>query len=445
MNTNLITPFDIIYSIILIYIILNFAKSIQKKNIVEKSYYKYLTRGLFIKLSGGIFFCLIYLLYYGGGDTTNYFIGVKAVLNVFTDNPLNYFKLLFTSVGSDLNKFFFDVQSYPPMYMLRDQRTMTVIKITSLFSLLGLGGFLPTTILVATFIFSWIWKLYGFLAKRYPNRIKAVNICILYLPSTIFWGSGIMKDTFVFGATCYTIYGLHQFFIERKRKSKTLLTLLFSFYIILMIKAYIMFALLPGLLIFANFERLKSVKSYFIKIIVFPITFSLIILAANTLFFDFNELFGKYSADNLFEEAALQNSDLKRDVYGGNSFDIGEFDPTLQGAISKFLPALNAAIFRPYIWEVGSPTMLLSGIENTILLLISIWLLLTKPIKLIRSIGADPFIIFCLLFTITLGFGVGLSTSNFGALVRYKIPFLPFFTFIVCYSLPKLRQSVNPL
>lgn len=443
MNTNLITPFDIIYSIILIYIILNFAKSIQKKNIVEKSYYKYLTKGLLIKLSGGIFFCLIYLLYYGGGDTTNYFIGVKAVLNVFSDNPLNYFKLLFTSVGPDLNKFFFDVQSYPPMYMLRDERTMTVIKVTSLFSMLGFGGFLPTTILVATFTFSWIWKLYEFLATRYPGRIKAINICILYLPSTIFWGSGIMKDTYVFGATCYTIYGLHQFFIERKRKGKTLLTLLFSFYIILMIKAYIIFALLPGLLIFANFERLKSVKSYFIKIIVFPITFSLIILAANTLFFDFNELFGKYSADNLFEEAALQNSDLKRDVYGGNSFDIGEFDPSLRGAISKFLPAINAAIFRPYIWEVGSPTMLLSGIENIILLSISIWLLLTKPIKLIRSIGSDPFIIFCLLFTITLGFGVGLSTSNFGALVRYKIPFLPFFTFIICYNLPKLNQSVN--
>ena len=444
MNTNLITPFDIIYSIILIYIILNFTKSIQKKNILEKSYYKYLTKGLIIKLSGGVFFCLIYLLYYGGGDTTNYFIGVKAVLNVFTDNPLNYFKLLFTSVGSDLNKFFFDVQSYPPMYMLRDQRTMTVIKITSLFSMLGLGGFLPTTILVSTFIFSWIWKLYGFLAKRYPNQIKAVNICILYLPSTIFWGSGIMKDTFVFGATCYTIYGLHQFFIERKRKGKTLLTLLFSFYIILMIKAYIMFALLPGLLIFANFERLKSIKSYFIKLIVYPITFSLIILAANTLFFDFNELFGKYSADNLFEEAALQNSDLKRDVYGGNSFDIGEFDPSLQGAISKFLPAINAAIFRPYIWEVGSPTMLLSGIENIILLSMSIWLILTKPIKLFRSIGSDPFIIFCLLFTIILGFGVGLSTSNFGALVRYKIPFLPFFTFIICYNLPRLKQSISP-
>ena len=444
MNTNLITPFDIIYSIILIYIILNFTKSIQKKNILEKSYYKYLTKGLIIKLSGGVFFCLIYLLYYGGGDTTNYFIGVKAVLNVFTDNPLNYFKLLFTSVGSDLNKFFFDVQSYPPMYMLRDQRTMTVIKITSLFSMLGLGGFLPTTILVSTFIFSWIWKLYGFLATRYPNRIQAVNICLLYLPSTIFWGSGIMKDTFVFGATCYTIYGLHQFFIERKRNGKTLLTLLFSFYIILMIKAYIMFALLPGLLIFANFERLKSIKSYFIKLIVYPITFSLIILAANTLFFDFNELFGKYSADNLFEEAALQNSDLKRDVYGGNSFDIGKFDPTLQGAISKFLPAINAAIFRPYIWEVGSPTMLLSGIENIILLSMSIWLILTKPIKLFRSIGSDPFIIFCLLFTIILGFGVGLSTSNFGALVRYKIPFLPFFTFIICYNLPRLKQSISP-
>lgn len=396
-----------------------------------------------VKLTGGIFFCLIYLLYYGGGDTTNYFIGVKAVLNVFTDNPVNYFKLLFTSAGSELNKFFYDVHSYPPMYMLRDNRTMTVIKVTSIFSMIGLGGYIPTTILVSTFIFGWIWKLYSFLAPRYPNQIKAVNLCILYLPSTIFWGSGIMKDTFVFGATCYTIFGLHQFFIRRERRIITLLTLIFSFYIILMIKAYIMFALLPGLLIFANFERLKSVKSLFIKIIIFPVTFSLIIFSINFLFFDFNELFGKYSADNLFEEAATQNLDLKRSVYGSNSFDIGAFEPTFQGAINKFLPAVNAAIFRPYLWEIGSPTMILSAIENSFLLLLSFWLIITKPFKLLSSIKSDPFIIFCLLFSVILAFGVGLSTSNFGALVRYKIPFLPFFSFIICYNLNIFQEKLK--
>jgi len=203
-----------------------------------------------------------------------------------------------------------------------------------------------------------------------------------------------------------------------------------------------MFALLPGLLIFANFERLKSIKSTFVKIIIVPISIVFIVFIANTLFFDFDELFGKYSADNLLEEAAVQNADLRRDVYGTNSFSIGEFEPTFDGVLSKFIPAVNAAIFRPYIWETGSPTMLISGIENTFLLIFSIWALITKPFKILKCIREDPFLIFCVLFTLILGFGIGLSTSNFGALVRYKIPFLPFYVFFLIYLiLPKEKVT----
>jgi hypothetical protein len=196
-----------------------------------------------------------------------------------------------------------------------------------------------------------------------------------------------------------------------------------------------MFALLPGLLLFVNFERVKKIKSTFIKIIILPISITAIFILINTLFFDFNDLFGKYSADKLLEEAAVQNADLQRSFYGSNSFSIGEFEPTLNGVLQKFFPAVNAAIFRPYVWETGSPTMLISGIENIILLLLTAWVVLTKPIRLIKSLRMDPFLLFCLLFTLVLGFGVGLSTSNFGALVRYKIPFLPFFVFLILTSL----------
>lgn len=391
---------------------------------------------------GATAFCLIYALYYQGGDTVNYYRGVDAMMDVFADNPFDYFQLLF----SEHNSFSFTCYSknnnFPPFYMLKDERTYTVIKISSVFAIPGLGGFLSTTILLSAFIYRWVWKLYGFMMERYPDKEKAINLSLLYLPSTVFWGSGIMKDTFAFGATCFAVYGLHQLFVERQRVLKTVLQLFFAFYLIITVKAYIMFALLPGLLIFANFERLKRIKSTFVKIIVLPLSIGLIFLIANTLFFDFNDLFGKYSADKILEEAAVQNADLQRAVYGSNSFDIGTFEPTLQGALSKFLPAVNAAIFRPYLWETGSPTMLISGLENSILLLLSIWAMLTKPLQLIKSFRTDPFLLFCILFTVILGFGVGLSTANFGALVRYKIPFLPFFTFLILSQVFKKENGI---
>jgi hypothetical protein len=412
MEINLLTPFDIIYSIVLFFIIIAFSSSIVNKNIASKPYYKVYKKGLILKVFGAIAFCLIYALYY---------------------NPIKYFQLFLHENDAFARNTFYEVRSYPPTYMLKDPRTFTVIKISSLFSIPALGGFLPTTILLATFIYRWVWKLFSFMMERYPDKEFAVKTAILYLPSTIFWGSGIMKDTFAFGATCYAVYGLNLFFIKKRRSLAVMLQLVLSFYLIITVKAYIMFALLPGLLIFANFEKIKTIQSTFVKVAIIPIAIAVIFLIANTIFFDLNDLFGKYSADKLLEEAAVQNADLQRSVYGSNSFSIGEFEPTLSGVLQKFLPAVNAAIFRPYIWETGSPTMLISGIENLILSCLTIFILLKSPLKLIKTIRTDPFLIFCLLFTLILGFGVGLSTSNFGALVRYKIPFLPFYVFLILF------------
>ena len=237
---------------------------------------------------GGVSFCLIYALYYKGGDTVNYYQGVHAMLEVFKNNPFKYFELFLHEYDAFSRNAFYEVKSYVPNYMFKDPRTYTVIKISSLLSLPALGGFLPTTILLTTFIYRWVWKLYSFMIERYPHKELAVNISILYLPSTVFWGSGIMKDTFAFGATCYAVFGLNHFFIKKVRTLTVILQLALSFYLIITVKAYIMFALLPGLLIFANFERLKMVKSTFVKIIIIPISISGIIFIANTLFFDFN-------------------------------------------------------------------------------------------------------------------------------------------------------------
>ena len=438
---NFISTFDLIYSLILIFILPPIFKGrVKSKN---PELVKYFSAGIYTKLLGTIFFCSIYVFYYGGGDTTNYFIGVNACLEVLLNNPLDYLNLFIAEQGLELNTFFYEVKSYPPIYMLRDPRTMAVIKLSSIFAIPGLGGFYSTSIILSLFSFSWIWKLYVFLRTRYPDKTKAINLAVLYLPSSIFWASGIMKDTYTFCATCFTVFAVHQIFIDRKRNFNTFVQLILALYIIITMKSYIMFALLPGLLIFTNFERLKKIKSKFVKIIFLPFSFSIALIISNTLLFNSDDLFGKYSADNLLDEAAVQNADLKRSVYGENSFDIGTFEPTLGGVLSVFRPAINAALFRPYITEVNNSTMLLSGLENTLTLGLAILVLLTQPFSFVKSLRKDSFLIFCLLFTLTLAFGVGLSTANFGALVRYKIPFLPFFIFLLLNNIKKLDNKIE--
>ncbi len=49
------------------------------------------------------------------------------------------------------------------------------------------------------------------------------------------------------------------------------------------------------------------------------------------------------------------------------------------------------------------------------------------PLKLLKSLFSNPEVTLCLSFTIILGFVVGFTSMNFGALARFKIPILPFF------------------
>ena len=146
--------------------------------------------------------------------------------------------------------------------------------------------------------------------------------------------------------------------------------------------------------------------------------------------------------DTAIQQAQVIQDDLLReDQYGENNYDIGQIDGSIGGLISVAPVAIFTALFRPLFWEVGSPTMVLSVIENTIMIIFTIVILLrTSPIKLLRILLNEPFLLYCFIFSILFAFGVGIAGTNFGALVRYKTPLVPFF-FSMIYLV--FKQSRN--
>ncbi|MBK7184198.1 MAG: hypothetical protein IPH89_15525 [Bacteroidetes bacterium] len=93
----------------------------------------------------------------------------------------------------------------------------------------------------------------------------------------------------------------------------------------------------------------------------------------------------KFSIDNALETAAITNYDLKQDYYGGSSFNIGDFDGSVPGMLKLFFPAMNAGLFRPYLWESRSLVLFIAGIENLFLLLFTLYIFLKQ--KLLESSG----------------------------------------------------------
>ena len=182
-NIQLITGFDIFWSLLVFLVVYFIGKNIEQRKIVNFPYYKYFSKGLIIKVLGGVLFCLIYALYYKGGDTVHYYEGIIAMNKVFVNNPLNFIKILFLDGTDEFTRTcFWHVKTYPPIFMLEDSRTFLVIKLSSILSIPALNGFLATTILLAALVYRWVWKLYEFMAMRYPEYIKEVNWCVLFLP-----------------------------------------------------------------------------------------------------------------------------------------------------------------------------------------------------------------------------------------------------------------------
>ncbi|MCC7051115.1 MAG: hypothetical protein IT239_04985 [Bacteroidia bacterium] len=265
----------------------------------------------------------------------------------------------------------------------------------------------------------------------------------------VFWGSGLLKDTITISAVGWFTYGFYFGFIKKKRILTNSLNVLIASFLLANIKPYILFALIPG-----SITWLLTFYSTKIKSPIFKFTFSFIFLIVSVLLSYYllasmEGALGSFSVENVIDKASTTQQDMKRDYNEGNSFDIGTFDGSISGLLFIAPQAINAALFRPYIWETKSIVMLLSSLENTILLWLTIFLLIKlKFIGFFKFIGKNSLLTFSILFSLFFAFSVGLSISNFGALVRLKIPCMPFFAatiFIITdfYLKNKERIKIN--
>jgi hypothetical protein len=178
-------------------------------------------------------------------------------------------------------------------------------------------------------------------------------------------------------------------------------------------------------LIWVGFSAIKSIQSTFLRTIAFPFIILLVWVTGATIIAQTGTVAGqRYSSvDAMLETAQIIQDDLRKDYYGGNSFDIGAFEPTFSGVLSKAPQAIVAGTFRPFLWEGNGVLMLLAGFENMALLLLVFYLLVKMRIfRFFTSLGKDPFLLALFVLAITFAFTVGLTTANFGALVRYNIP-----------------------
>jgi hypothetical protein len=425
-----IYPFEWVMLGIYMLVIIAISFYIQSTRIGKDKIYRFYFWAVLAKVFAAVGFCLIYIYYYQGGDTVSYYESSRALLNLGMKNPGYFLREIFEA-PSVTNLLLFDWQTgYPWGYMYFDSGSWFTAKLLSPFLFVAFKSYLVSTVVLSWFSFIGTWKLFKMLVRYYPHLEKRMAFSILFVPSVLFWGSGISKDTFTFAAVCWFIVGLDGVFISKISRIRNIVILLLSAYVLISIKPYILISLLPGAFVWILYSRISKMNSKFLKVVAIPMIYAFSFLIGFGVLSLLGSRLGKFSIDKMLVTASVTQKDLKQEYYHGSSFDIGDFEPTIGGMMSKAPAAMTVGLFRPFLWEARNPVMLASGLENFSFLLMALGVvggLLFNFKKFFRILMDNPFLIFLLSYSILFSLLVGLSTSNFGALVRFKIPFLPFF------------------
>ncbi|TGE07959.1 hypothetical protein [Hymenobacter fodinae] len=385
---------------------------------------KYFIPALSVKFLGAIALGLIYQFYYNGGDTYNYFTHVKLIYQAFVDSPAAGLKLIFAKAEYDPLTARYTGQ----MYWYNAPTEYFVARVGGFCALFCFGTYTIVSLFFALLSFSGMWAMYLTFLRIYPLAYKKLAIAVFFLPSVFFWGSGLMKDSLCMGALGWTFYGFYHLLIVRKNMLTALIMGGIGIYILMSVKVYILLSFMPPALLWVFNENNQRIKSAALRMLLKPL---FIVLGLGAGYIGATNLTAgddKYDVEKIGERTKINQEYLTTQATNGSAYNIGEFDGS-PGSLVRVAPqAIIVSIYRPFLFEVRNPVMLLSALEATLFIYLTITLFYrTGLLKSFRLIAARPVLLFSFLFCIIFAIGVGTNSGNFGTLVRYKIPLMPFY------------------
>ena len=395
---------------------------------------RYFIPALTFKIIGAICIGFIYQFYYDrGGDTFAYFNQGKEIHRAFYTNPVTGIKLLSYTGGdyrglTDNNPETFEYTSKMRFFVGKSE--YFVVRAVGFLGLFCFHTYTSIAALFAYFSFFGLWVAYFAFTRIFNNLALEFAIAFLFIPSVVLWGSGVMKDSITISSIGWIVAAVYWIIYRRKYFILSLIIILLSVYVIYVVKIYVLFALIPSILLWLVLHFRSSIKINLVRRMITPVFISLSLIAGYSILINISKGDKRYDITQVGERTKI-NADYLYYVSQrnkGSGYNLGELDGSVESMLNLVPKAINVSLFRPYLWEVQNPLMFLSFLESTFFLLITLSLLIRPGIiKSFKYIMSDNVLIFCFLFALILAAAVGLNSYNFGTLSRYKIILLPFY------------------
>ncbi|MEO5968262.1 MAG: hypothetical protein ABIP68_03555 [Ferruginibacter sp.] len=312
-------------------------------------------------------------------------------------DPLGFIKDLFQSPYGHYGGFFSSSDSY-----WNNLRNNILIKAVAVFNILSNGNFYINSMFFNSFGFFGHVALYKIFVNIYSRKKNLVLIGAFLIPSTLYFSSALQKDNVIFLMTALFSYALY--FNSIEFKYRRLLLLILAAIIILFIRNYVLFALIP-----ASFAFILSRKTKWAYTITY--TALLIILICLSFIPALNPLQIIANKQHAFFNLDFSNSKMV----------LGYLEPSLKSFFNNFPQVFVNIFLNPMPWNFSSAPGIALGIEWILFLSIFIYFLFNRELIQNRT-----FVKFSILFAFTIFLLVGYVVPNLGSLIRYRSIYLPY-------------------
>ena len=443
MSNSHLSFLDISIAFIWLLIIL-FISISKSKRIENKSLQKYYVPNVLFKCFFAIFFAIIYILFYGGGDTTAYWDGAITLNKLFVKSPVEYFSHLFSEPTPALRSLHFDTfTGYPPGWIYRESEAWFVCKLSSIVSFFTFRSYFAATLIFAYFTARSSWRVFEMICNMKTHNAKIAAYCILFVPTVSFWCTGISKDTVIYFSILNVLYYTFDFLILKNRiRIRNLFLIGFSLFLIFHIRSSVAAAIAAPL--FMAFGA-RLTKKYEQNILAKLLLRSLILFGGVGLFLYF---FQSSFAIELVKEAQLVQQDfLQNATYTGKRYEISNTDVSPLGLLLAVPESIFYGIFRPFINESFSPNFILNGLESLFLMFLTVrFIFFGNVFRKVKKIRKEEILVFALIFSLFMAFMAGFTSVLFGVLVRIRAPLLPFIFLVLTtniYENEKVTDEEN--
>lgn len=426
----------------------------------------------------------IFIQYYPATDSSNFFNDTEILYRAFYKDTTTFFKIFFgfdnTPHAQELLAKTMTWNNTSSSFLIVDSRTM--IRLYVILRFFSFGYFYVQAIIMCFFAFTGLVYLYKLFFPYFKNAPDVLIIAWFLFPSVVFWSSTILKEGVLFLAMGMMLYHC-QCGLRNNYRIKNVVGFLLGFMFLVCIKLYVVLAMLPAL--FANFWIAGS--NHQRVIFKYSVAYALFILFLLTARFitpslDFGNVLSRKQTDfeNVAKGGVVLYHDscfiyvhydkqeecllpVKKDTYKLKkgyqyaSFKWGKTDTVFIDAsdtndfkmMYNLVPARSAFAIhkiKPDMMDVlkNAPRAFLNTmiipplftmnkaftgfilVENLLLLLclISVFFVLKNEIPLAMVLFCGSFVL--ILFTL-----IGLITPVLGALVRYRIPGIPFLVVLI--------------